>query len=97
MAETVEELTVNFEQDGELQVKELEKKILTRGAWATILYSFQSMDRKTGKYGKVQFTIRRYKKSKGRYIQQSKFNFSSEEQALKVADTLYEWCGKVPK
>jgi hypothetical protein len=91
MAEKVEELTVNYEQDGQQLVREIKKKVLTKGAWTTIMYSFQNFDKKTNDFGAEQYTIRRYKKIKGNYSMQSKFNLSSKDQARMVADTLYEW------
>ena len=45
MAETVDELTIDFEEDGVLKVKELDKYVLTKGAWATLMYLYQNYDR----------------------------------------------------
>jgi hypothetical protein len=41
MAETVDELTVTYEEGGVETVKELDKKVLTKGAWATVMYRYQ--------------------------------------------------------
>ena len=91
MAETVEELTVTY-VDGDLEtVKELDKKILTKGAWTTIMYKFQDWDRRKEEYGPVKFTIRRYQKRNGEYMQKSKFNISSADQAKKIIEALEEW------
>ena len=43
MAETVDELTVTYEDGGIETVKELDKKVLTKGAWATIMYRYQRL------------------------------------------------------
>ena len=51
MASTVDELTVNYEENGVLVVKELDKAILSKGTWATILFRYQEMTRGTGEYG----------------------------------------------
>ena len=91
MASTVEEITINFEEDGVLIVKELDKAILSKGAWATILFRYQQWDRKNNAYGQDQYTIRRYRKVRGEYSQQSKFNISSNEQAKKIIETLNNW------
>jgi hypothetical protein len=91
MSATVEDLTINYEEDGVQIVKETGKEILSKGAWTTILYRFKNLDRKTGELGKDMYTIRRYQKRQGEYITKSKFNISSTEQAKKIIDTLTKW------
>lgn len=91
MSSSVEDLTVNYEEDGVQVVKETGKEILSKGAWTTILFRFQNLDKNTGDFGKSMYTIRRYQKRQGEYITKSKFNISSSEQAQKIIDTLSTW------
>jgi len=91
MAETVEELTVNWEDNGQLKVRELDKEILSRGAWATIMFLFQELDAKTQTYRPPKIGVRRYRKRSGSYIFQSKFNISSEKQAKEMVDVIQRW------
>lgn len=91
MAETIDEITLNYEEDGQLLVKEIDKEILTRGAWTTIVFHYQQWDKKIEDFGKDMFTIRRYRKVKGNYMPQSKFNISNKEQAGKVIAALQKW------
>lgn len=91
MAETIDELTVNYEENGELLVKELDKEVLTKGAWSTVMYKYQDLDRKSGEFGPVKYVIRRYRKMQGTYRPQSKFTISSKDQALKMIDILSRW------
>lgn len=91
MASDVDDITIDYEEDGVVLVKELDKEILTKGAWATIIYKFQQWDKKKEEYGKEQFTIRRYRKMNGNFSQQSKFNISSVDQANKIIDALQKW------
>lgn len=95
MAATVEELTINYEEDGVLKVKELDKVVLTKGSWCTLLYKFQEMDMKKGEYGPNKYTIRRYQKRDGDYRQQSKFNISSDKQANQIIEILQKWVDPV--
>ena len=46
----VEELTVAFsdEDTGEEVIKELDKEILSKGAWPTVMFLYQEKDAKTG-------------------------------------------------
>lgn len=91
MAETVDELTIAYEEEGVEVVKQLEKKVLTRGNWTTIMYLFQEMNRRTNEYDPPKASIRRYQKRNGVYRQQSKFNISSAKQGKEIAATLLEW------
>ncbi len=91
MSKTVEDITINYEEDGLLLVKEIDKKILSKGAWATIIFRYQNYSKATGDFGKDMFTVRRYQKRQGEYIPKSKFNISSTEQAKKIVEALQSW------
>ena len=91
MAETVDELTVEYLEGEEMTVKELDKVVLTKGAWATLMYRYQDLDRKTGDFGPEKYTIRRYQKRNGEYSQRSKFSISSKDQAKSIIQTLTKW------
>jgi len=91
MAETIDDITLNYEEDGQLLVKELDKEVLTRGAWTTIVFHYQQWDKKNEEFGKDLFTIRRYRKVNGKYMPQSKFNISNKDQAAKIIAALQKW------
>lgn len=91
MAEDVNDLTVTYTEDGIETVKELDKRILTKGAWATIIYRYQDWNRSKEEYGPDKYTIRRYQKRNGQYQQKSKFNISSADQAEKIIAALNDW------
>lgn len=91
MATDVDELTVTYTEDGIETVKELDKKILTKGAWSTVIYRYQDWNRAKEEYGPDKYTIRRYQKRNGEYQQKSKFNISSKDQAEKIIDALQDW------
>lgn len=91
MSTTVDELTVNYEEDGQLIVKELDKAILSKGAWATVVFRYQQWDKAKNDYSPDRYVIRRYKKTGGEYRSQSKFNISSADQAKKLIEILGNW------
>jgi hypothetical protein len=91
MAETIDELTVTWTEDGIDTVKELDKIVLSKGAWSTIIYRYQDYNRAKDEYGPDKYTIRRYQKRNGVYRQQSKFNISSKAQAQSIVDALQTW------
>lgn len=91
MAETVEELTVTYEENGIETVKEIDKKVLTKGAWATVMFRYKEWNAAKAEYSEDKFTIRRYQKRNGQYKQNSKFNISSVDQAKSIIDILQDW------
>lgn len=91
MASQVEDISINYEEDGVQLVKELDKEILSKGAWATIIFKYRQFDKKTNGYGQDLYTIRRYRKIGGEYSPQSKFNISSNDQARKIVEVLSGW------
>jgi len=91
MSSDVNDITIQYEEEGQVLVKELDKDILTKGAWATILFRYQNWSRAKNEFTKEMFTIRRYQKRNGEYIPKSKFNISSADQAKKIIATLDKW------
>jgi hypothetical protein len=91
MSSDINDLTVQYEEDGVVTVKELDKVILSKGAWSTIIFRYQDWDRQKNQYGPDKFTIRRYQKRGGQYMQKSKFNISSRDQARGIIEALENW------
>lgn len=91
MSSTIDDLTINFEEAGVQVVKELDKKVVSKGAWTTILFKYQQWQAKKEEYGPERYTIRRYRKMNGVYRQQGKFNISSRDQAAKMVEVLQTW------
>ena len=94
MSDTVDGLTVEYTEGGVRLVEELDKVVLSRGAWATVVFKYRDWDARRGEYGPVRFTIRRYQKRSGRFQQRSKFTISSEDQARKLTGALGGWLGE---
>ncbi len=91
MASNVEDLTINYTDGGVQTVKEKDKVILSKGAWATIVFRYSDWDRRKEEYGPERYTIRRYQKRNGEYQQKSKFNISSRDQAINLIAALQNW------
>ncbi len=91
MSATIEELTVNYEEDGIEVVKELDKAVLSKGAWATVVYRYQQWEKAKDAYSDDKYVIRRYQKVDGMYRVKSKFNISSKDQATKLVEILSGW------
>ncbi len=92
MAETVDEITIDWkDENGQHLVKEVRKEVLTSGAWSTIMFMYQDLDKKTGEFGPKKIRVARYQKRGGKYIPQSKFNVSSVKQARRIIEIVQSW------
>ncbi|MFA6301818.1 MAG: hypothetical protein WC627_01625 [Legionella sp.] len=91
MSETIDDITIAYSENGVDTVKQLDKQVLTKGAWTTIMFKYQDWDNAKNDYGPVKYSIRRYQKRNSQYWQKSKFNISSADQAQKIIDILEGW------
>ena len=91
MVSDVNDLSVEYKEDGHVVVKELDKAILSKGAWATVVFKYQDWDKRKEDYGPVKYSIRRFQKTGGEFKAKSKFNISSDDQAKKLIDVLQNW------
>lgn len=91
MAETLDDISYDYEEDGKLVRKEVAREILTKGSWATMMFLFQELDKKTEQWRAPKVAIVRYKKWNGNYRKQSGFNISSEKQARQIMASLDKW------
>jgi hypothetical protein len=89
--EDIDDITINYEEEGVQVVKELDKVVLSKGAWVTVIFRYRQWDQRKGDYGPDRYTIRRYRRINDEYRQQAKFNISSADQARKIIETLSAW------
>ena len=87
----IDDITINYEEEGVQVIKELDKVVLSRGAWVTVIFRYRQWDQAKEDYGPDRFTIRRYRKMNDEYRQQAKFNISSVDQARKIVEALSGW------
>jgi hypothetical protein len=95
MAETLDELTYDYEDEGLLVRKQLDKVVLTKGSWATLMFLYQELDKAAGTFRAPKIAIVRFKKFKGAYRKQSSFNVSSEKQARQITSVFESWYPKM--
>jgi hypothetical protein len=91
MAETIDEISYDYEEDGKLVRRELERVVLSKGAWSTIMFLYQELDRQKNDWRAPKVAIVRYKKWNGVYRKQSGFNISSEKQARQIVGAIEKW------
>ena len=91
MSATTDDLTVDYSEGGVQLVQELDKVVLSRGAWTTVVFKYREWEARRGDYGPVRFSVRRYQKRNDRYQPRSKFTISSADQARKLIAALDRW------
>jgi hypothetical protein len=91
MAESIDEISYDYEEDGRLVRKELKREVLSKGAWSTIMFLFQELDRQKEEWRAPKIAIVRYKKWNGVFRKQSSFNISSEKQARQIIQAIEKW------
>ena len=91
MAETIDDITYDYEDEGKLVRKQLKKEVLTRGAWSTIMFLYEELDRKKGTFNAPKMAVVRFKKWQGTYRKQSSFAISTEKQAKQIVDVIGSW------
>ncbi len=88
----IDALTVQWsDETGTVIVNELEKKVVQRGSWATVVFKYEERDRKTQEMVGPKFAIRRYRSRGDRYEVHAKFVLTGEDQARDVARALLDW------
>lgn len=90
MSEDIGDVTVAYEEDGQEIVEELDKVVLSKGAWSSILFRYRQRDPKTGEMGPPKATLRRYQKYNGVYKKRDAVNLTAET-ARKLVETLGRW------
>ncbi|MBN4082241.1 hypothetical protein JYT13_00345 [Mariprofundus ferrooxydans] len=88
---TPDELTVDYEEGGILTTKQLDKVILSKGAWTTIIFRYQTWVKADQEYSADKYIIRRYQKRDGKYTPRSKFNITNAKQAKMIIAALEGW------
>ena len=91
MSENIDDLTVGYSEGDQELVKEIDKVILSRGGWTTILFRYSDFNKAKGEFGPDKFSLRRYQKRNGAFQLKSKFSISSRDQAQKIVDGLNTW------
>ncbi len=88
----LDELDFNVDgDDGQMVRRQLEKVVLSRGVWATVLFLYQDRDRQTGDWKAPRMSIVRFQKWKGAYRKHSGFSVTDQEQANALLEVFERW------
>ena len=81
---------MGYQEDGESVVEELDKVVLTKGVWSTILFRYRERKSSTGEFGPVKASLRRYQKHQGVYKKRDAVNLTADSAKLLIS-SLNEW------
>ncbi len=85
------DFSISYEEGGRELVKELGQEILSKGAWATVMFLYQDRGKTSDEWSEPKVRIQRYRKRDGKYLPHSRFNVSSAKQAEKLIEVLKRW------
>jgi hypothetical protein len=88
--ENVNDITIAFEEEGEVVIEQLDKVVIQKGVWAVVLFRYQERSRRTGEFMSPKASLRRYQKYKGEYRKRDAVNISKDS-ARTLIDTLGKW------
>lgn len=91
MFASLDELTYDHEEDGTLLRRQLEKVVLATGAWATVMFVYQDLDRKTGSFGPARIAVVRFRKVRGAYRKHAAFAIADQTHARHIAAVVERW------
>jgi hypothetical protein len=88
--ETIDDITIAYEEEGEPVVEELDKVVLQKGVWAVILFRYRERNKRTGAFDPPKATLKRYQKFKGAYKKRDSVNLPYKSAVTLVAQ-LNDW------
>jgi hypothetical protein len=93
MAEKIDDITIAYKDPATSKelVREIEKEVLTRGAWSTIVFKYRERTQNQEEFGAIKYRVGRYRKQNGEFRPQSKFNISNVKQAKDLVAILTRW------
>jgi hypothetical protein len=91
ISDALDELRYDQEDDGVLVREQLDRVVLARGSWATVMFLFRELDRASGVWRAPKMAIVRFQKWRGGYRKHAAFNVASAEQARELAEVLGRW------
>jgi hypothetical protein len=89
--EELDDIRWDWEEDGRLVRRELERKTFARGGWATVMFLFQELELETDAWQPPKVAIVRFQKVRGLWKKHAAWNLAGADEAHAVAATLGAW------
>ncbi|HVZ71725.1 MAG TPA: hypothetical protein VHJ20_05060 [Polyangia bacterium] len=95
MVDALDDLTYDLEEDGTLVRRQLERVVLARGPWATVLFLYEELDHATGVFRAPRIAFVRFQKRRGAYRKHAAFTLAGANDARALEEVLARWRGRM--
>lgn len=89
--EDLADIRWDLEDDGRLVRREVDRRVIEKGAWATALYLYEELDVETETWGPRKLALIRWRRVGGGWKKHAGFNVTDEDQAVMLRDALASW------
>ena len=90
--EELDEIRWDWEEDGRLVRRELDRRTFARGGWATVLFLFEELDAAADAWKPPRVALVRFQKVRGLWKKHAAWNLDADD-AGGVIDALRAWFG----
>lgn len=89
--EELDDIRWDWEEDGRLVRRELDRRTFARGGWATIVFLYEELDVAADAWKDRRVAIVRFQKVRGLWKKHAGWNLDGEREAQDLAATLAAW------
>ena len=89
--EELDEIRWDWEEDGRLVRRELDRRTFARGGWATILFLYEELDLEADAWKPARVAVVRFQKVRGLWKKHAAWNLDGEREAREVVAALDAW------
>ena len=89
--EELDEIRWDWEEDGRLVRRELDRRTFARGGWATILFLYEELDPERDAWKPARVAVVRFQKVRGLWKKHAAWNLDGEREAREVKAALDAW------
>jgi hypothetical protein len=94
--QSVDDLSYDWEEDGRQVRRELDRRVLSRGGWPTVMYLYQELDPATDAWRPAKVALVRYQSRRGMLRKHASITLG-EARSLELASALETWFGAAAK
>jgi len=91
--EELDDIRWDWEEDGRLVRREVDRRTFARGGWATVMFLFQELDSERDAWQDARVAIVRFQKVRGLWKKHAAWNLAGADEARAVAGQLERWFG----
>jgi hypothetical protein len=91
IVEELDDIRWDWEEDGRLVRRELDRRTFARGGWATVLFLYEELDASVDRWKPARVAIVRFQKVRGLWKKHAAWNLDGEQEAREVIGALSAW------